>query len=1265
MTALVDPGSLASKITNSMAKELNLEIQQLSKLTSSDENSSLPYLGYVECRLSVPEVQAFSEDCIFLVIPDDEYNKRVPVVVGSLQLNRVVKSATAHELECLREAWGKEEAEGEEQSKPTRDSSEELDKYQGVIKLTKRVKLKPFQSMKVSGKGSHPLSSKRVNIIVEQADEDWGQYTIPSYTFLKPNTKRVVVGLRNMGCSTVEIPKGTCIAQYSPANIIPEMLAPKLEAEELVNCQLELSAQNNVETNKLELKNPVTLDEDQIKVRQARIDKLFTKLDLSGAEGWSESQKMDVRKCIEKHHHIFAIDDNELGKTNLVKHKIELDNYTPFKERYRRIPPHQYDEVKKHLTEMLEVGAIRRSNSPWASAVVLVRKKDGSLRFCIDLRKLNSRTVKDAYSLPRIEESLDILNGSCIFTSIDLKAGYWQVELEDDSIPLTAFTVGPLGFYECVRMPFGLTNAPATFQRLMETCLGDLHLNWCIIYLDDVVIFSKTPEEHIERLDAVFTKIGKAGLKLKPSKCEFFKKRITYLGHVVSDQGIETDPKKIQDIQKWPVPVTVHDVRSFLGFTNYYRKFIYKYAQKAKPLNKLISGENAKKKHRKVEWTEECQAAFELLKETCTDTPVLAYANYKKPFRLNTDASERGLGAVLYQLQEDDTNRVIAFASRTLSKTERNYDAHKLEFLSLKWSITERFHEYLYGGSFDVYTDNNPLTYVLTTAKLDATGQRWIASLAHYDFRIFYRSGQSNVDADSLSRIPWEMEEVRNTPLDLLTLKSVSVLPYMDIRIPMLPEAVVPMNDLQIRGELKLTKTQWKEEQDEDPTLKKFIDLLKTDRLMTYNCRKDDPSDLKCMMRLRKEFFMENNLLYRKAHFKLTGKRVKQFAMPNQFRKRTVEVCHEDYGHLGMDRVLILLQERFYWPKMSEDVRQVIRQCDRCARFKSVPQKDQLYPISASYPLEMIHLDFLSIGGKDDVSKNVLVVTDHFTRYAQCFVTNNQRASTVARVLVDRFFTVYGWPDKILTDRGGSFENILFKEICEMAKIRKLRTSSYHPQTNGQCERFNKTLINMLGTLPNSAKKKWQIWIPTLVHAYNCTTSGVTGYSPYFLIYGRQPRLPIDIEYGVLLPDSYMDCKTYAEKLEHRLQWAYQAAQKCIDKETVRYKKYYDKNYKCALLKEGDLVLVRIHVRGPLHKITDKWEQAPWEVIKTTEGSPLYQVKNTQTGEIRDLHRNTLFPLRMVDTSEQVALDTPVIVEANRLVDKYFACDCKNCRDTV
>ena len=400
---------------------------------------------------------------------------------------------------------------------------------------------------------------------------------------------------------------------------------------------------------------------------------------------------------------------------------------------------------------MLKIGAIRKSNSPWASAVVLVRKKDGSLRFCIDLRKLNSRTIKDAYGLPRIEETLDCLGGSIIFTSLDLKSGYWQVEMDETSKPLTAFTVGPLGFYECERMPFRLTNAPSTFQRLMESCLGDLHLNWCIIYLDDVIVFSKTPKDHIERLRGVFHKLFLAGLKLKPRKCEFFKSKIAYLGHIVSAKGIETGPKKVEAVKNWTIPKTVTDVRSFLGFTNYYRRFVKDYAKVARLLNILISGENAAKKKKLVEWDEQCQKAFDALKDLCTSTPILTYADYKKEFQLHTDACEKGLGGVLYQKDENGLQRVIAYASRSLSHTERNYPAHKLEFLVLKWAVTDRFHEYLYGGKFDVFTDNNPLTYILTSAKLDACGQRWVASLANYDFRLFYKTGRSNVEADALS----------------------------------------------------------------------------------------------------------------------------------------------------------------------------------------------------------------------------------------------------------------------------------------------------------------------------------------------------------------------------------------------------------------------------------------------------------------------------------------------------------------------------------
>ena len=338
------------------------------------------------------------------------------------------------------------------------------------------------------------------------------------------------------------------------------------------------------------------------------------------------------------------------------------------------------------------MGAIRRTFSPWASAVVLVRKKDGGLRFCIDLHKLNNRTVKDGYSLPQIEDILDCLHGAVWFSKLDLKSGYWQVELEEEAKPLTAFAMGPLGFWECEHMPFGLPNAPATFQRLMESCLGELHLNWCIIYLDDIIVFSRTPKEHLHRLKAVISKLRAAGLKLKPTKCDLFKQQINYLGHVVSKEGVSTDPDKITAVTEWPQPTTVTEVRSFLGFVSYYRRFIPNFSKVAKPLNKLLQnqeGTPSQKKKFKVYCGPEQQEAFENLQKLCTESPILAYADFKAPFVLHTDASGDGLGAVLYQVQ-DGQKRVTAYASRSLSKSERNYPVHKLEFLALKWAITDK-----------------------------------------------------------------------------------------------------------------------------------------------------------------------------------------------------------------------------------------------------------------------------------------------------------------------------------------------------------------------------------------------------------------------------------------------------------------------------------------------------------------------------------------------------------------------------------------------
>ena len=418
-------------------------------------------------------------------------------------------------------------------------------------------------------------------------------------------------------------------------------------------------------------------------------------------------QKEQVRKFLAKWQTVFSQSSTGLGCTNLVEHEIHLENDQPFKEPYRRVPPALIQEVREHLKEMLDIGAIRNCKSPFSSNVVIVRKKDGTIRFCIDYRKLNQRTVKDAYAIPRIDDTLHHLAGAKYFSTLDIKSGYWQVGLKETDKAKTAFQVGSLGFYECNRMPFGLCNAPATFQRLMERCMGELNLRDCLIYLDDIIIFSSTFEEHLERLQAVFERLQQHNLKLKPSKCELFKSRVTYLGHVVSEEGIETDPAKIEAVRTWPVPKSVKDVRRFLGFTGYYRRFIEGFAAIARPLNNLLIGHatnpKAKKKSAQkrvpFKWGVEEQVSFDTITDKLTNPHVLAYADYTLPFTVHTDASLDGLGAVLYQFQ-DGKERVIAYASRSLKPSEKNYPAHKLEFLALKWAVSEKFHDYLYGGTF-------------------------------------------------------------------------------------------------------------------------------------------------------------------------------------------------------------------------------------------------------------------------------------------------------------------------------------------------------------------------------------------------------------------------------------------------------------------------------------------------------------------------------------------------------------------------------------
>ena len=523
------------------------------------------------------------------------------------------------------------------------------------------------------------------------------------YATLADGSNRMTVVLRNNTWDWLEIKKGVPIARMVAANEVPKV-TNLFSAEQT--------------------KEQCTLTETE------RQDLLLEKLDLSGLEAWPQEQAEQDHSLLKEYHDIFSLEKCDMGHTNATKHKIVLKDpdTLPFKERFRRIPPPQLDEVREHLKLMLDAGVIWPSNSPWCNAVVLVRKKDGSLCFCIDFRKLNSLTVKDSHSLPHICKTLESLTEAAHFLTFDMNSGFWQVPMEEESKQYTAFTLGSMGLYECESMPFGLCNALPTFQRLMQNCLGELNLTYCLIYLDDVIVFSDTPEEHLQRMRVVFNHLHEHSLKLKPSKCEVFKLEINYLAHHVSRKGVLPSKKNLESIAQCPPPDIYTKVKYFVGLVGHYRCFIKGFAKIAAPLYNLTSGDNKDKKSEHVDLFPEAREAFDRLKAACLQAPILSFPDFNKPFLLEADASGRGLGAVLSQKQANGQYHPIAYASHVMNETEQRYHSNKQEFLALRWAVTEQFHEYFspYGknrNEFVVHTDNNLFTYIFSSANLDAAGQ--------------------------------------------------------------------------------------------------------------------------------------------------------------------------------------------------------------------------------------------------------------------------------------------------------------------------------------------------------------------------------------------------------------------------------------------------------------------------------------------------------------------------------------------------------------
>ncbi len=464
----------------------------------------------------------------------------------------------------------------------------------------------------------------------------------------------------------------------------------------------------------------------------------------------------------------------------MAKHSIDTGDNKPIKEAAYRVNPHKKKIIEDEVQKMHKKDVIEKSDSPWSSPVTLVMKPNGKWRFCIDYRKLNGITRKDNHPLPRIDTLLEKFKGSKYFSTMDMASGFWQIEMKEEDKEKTAFITHE-GLYQWKVMPFGLTNAPATFQRTMQLVLGELFYTIAPVYIDDIIVHSKTFDEHIENLEKVFKKIREANLKFGPEKCKFCFEEIKFLGHIVGKDGIKTDPAKIEKVKNYPRPTNITQLRGFLGLAKYYRKFIKNFAKIAKPLNDLTKGfkskpleirDGIKMKRKKTEkeknnkneefmndWEEKQEEAFELLKEKLINSPVLIYPDFEKEFILYTDASNIALGAVLHQVGDDNKEHVIAYENKTLNKSEQNYSTTELECLAVVWAV-EKFDYYLEGNKFKIITDHIALKWLFNKAIPKGRIGRWIARLQPYicNMEIIHKSGKKHTNADALSRIKFEVK---------------------------------------------------------------------------------------------------------------------------------------------------------------------------------------------------------------------------------------------------------------------------------------------------------------------------------------------------------------------------------------------------------------------------------------------------------------------------------------------------------------------------